>query len=63
LYRSVEPAWHDRNMKDMSKHIMAPTIRSRPCCFAQRRDRAANQLPSLQVRQVALDAQWRSTWP
>jgi glutamine amidotransferase len=26
LYRSVEPAWHDRNMKDMSKHIMAPTM-------------------------------------
>lgn len=26
LYRSVEPAWHDRNMKDLSKHIVAPTI-------------------------------------
>ena len=25
-YRSVEPAWHDRNMKDLSKHIMSPTV-------------------------------------
>jgi predicted glutamine amidotransferase len=26
LYRTVEPAWHDKNMKDMSKHIRAGTI-------------------------------------
>ena len=25
-YRSTEPAWHDRNMKDLSKHIMSPTV-------------------------------------
>jgi glutamine amidotransferase len=25
-YRSVEPAWHDRNMKDLSKHIVSPCI-------------------------------------
>jgi glutamine amidotransferase len=26
LYRSVEPAWHDLNIKDISKHITAHTI-------------------------------------
>jgi predicted glutamine amidotransferase len=26
LYRSVEPAWHDRNMRDLSKHISSSTI-------------------------------------
>lgn len=26
LYRTVEPAWHDKNMSDMSKHIQASTI-------------------------------------
>jgi glutamine amidotransferase len=26
LYRTVEPAWHDKNMHDMSKHIQASTI-------------------------------------
>jgi predicted glutamine amidotransferase len=25
-YRSVEPAWHDRNLKDISKHISSTTI-------------------------------------
>jgi len=25
-YRSVEPAWHDRNMKDLSKHIVSGTV-------------------------------------
>jgi len=26
LYRSVEPAWHDRNLKDISQHIVACTV-------------------------------------
>jgi len=26
LYRSVEPAWHDRNMRDCSQHIVARTV-------------------------------------
>jgi predicted glutamine amidotransferase len=26
LYRTVEPAWHDKNMSDLSKHIRANTI-------------------------------------
>lgn len=26
LYRTVEPAWHDKNMKDLSGHIRAATI-------------------------------------
>jgi glutamine amidotransferase len=26
LYRTVEPAWHDKNMKDLSKHICTGTI-------------------------------------
>jgi predicted glutamine amidotransferase len=26
LYRTVEPAWHDKNIKDLSKHIFTGTI-------------------------------------
>lgn len=26
LYRTVEPAWHDKNMKDLSKHIFTGTM-------------------------------------
>jgi predicted glutamine amidotransferase len=26
LYRTTEPAWHDKNMRDLSKHVTASTI-------------------------------------
>jgi predicted glutamine amidotransferase len=26
LYRTTEPAWHDKNMRDLSKHVTANTI-------------------------------------
>ena len=58
VFHSVEPAWNDRNLRELAAHIaLAARLRAHP-----RLDRdagPADELPSVPPRQLALDAQRR----
>ena len=56
LFRSTEPAWNDRNLRELCAHAKAaPRLRPHP--GLDRHGRAADQLPPLPARELALDAQ------
>ena len=54
VFHSMEPAWNDRNLRNLADHINSGVV------FAPRLDRlarAAHELPPLPARPLALDAQ------
>jgi hypothetical protein len=56
VFHSIEPAWNDRNLKDLARAPrLAARVRTHPC-FHGRRD-SADELPPVQAREVAVDAQ------
>ena len=56
LFKSVEPAWNDRNLREL-RHI-ARDSSSRTS--ERRRGRTADELPPVPPRSLAVDAQRRS---
>ena len=56
VFHSIEPAWNDRNLKELARHLVSPLV------FAHIRASTGGaiqqtQLPPLPVRELALDAQ------
>ena len=56
VFRSIEPAWNDRNLRELvrPRHVGA-RVRAHPC--VDRLTGAADQLPSVPPRTLAVDAQ------
>jgi glutamine amidotransferase len=55
LYRSTNPAWNDRNLREIASEVESPMFFA-PCALVHRRRRAADQLPSVPSRTVAVHA-------
>ena len=62
VFHSIEPAWNDRNLHELSGHLSSGArLRAHP--RLDRLPRAADQLPPVPPRTLALDAQRRSSTP
>ena len=56
VFKSIEPAWNDRNLRELSRSIRSgPRLRAHP--RVDRNARAADELPPVPPRPLALDAQ------
>ena len=56
VFRSIEPAWSDRNLRELAEHVRSGHgPRAHPRHLRLRR--AADQLPPVPARSLALDAQ------
>ena len=55
VFHSIEPAWNERNLGPGGASRVAARVRAHPCL--DRRRHPADQLPSVQARAVAVDAQ------
>ena len=58
LFRSVEPAWNDRNLRELASHVSSPLFFTHIRASTGTR-RAADQLPPVPPRPLAVDAQRR----
>ena len=56
VFHSVEPAWNDRNLHELSGHIVAPIVFAHIRASSGSRD-PADELPPVPARPLALDAQ------
>ena len=59
-FHSVEPAWNDRNLRDLAAHVRSGLVFAHIRAIV-RIARAADELPSVPPRPLALDAQRRSS--
>ena len=58
VFHSIEPAWNDRNLKDLATHLVSPLVFAH-IRASHRRRRPADQLPPVPLRALAVDAQRR----
>ena len=56
VFRSIEPAWSDRNLRELAAHVRSPRgLRAHP--RVHRLAGAADELPPVPARPLAVDAQ------
>ena len=55
VFRSAEPAWNDRNLRELAAHLASPLVFPHPSLH--RVAGAADELPSVPARSLVVDAQ------
>ena len=58
VFHSIEPAWNDRNLRELAAHVISPLVFAHIRASTGSR-RPADELPPVPARPLALDAQRR----